>query len=394
MAPKLRPALSGMQPSLIRQLSTEAPGGEGSGDLIQLWYGEPDLPTPEVVRRAGQNALAQGKTFYTPNAGLPELRQALADYMNGLYGTQLCMERILVTGSGMLALTLAAQALLEPGDRVVTHAPTWPNLNAVQQLRGAQVTRVPLHLDDDDGRWRLDLQRLFDACRPDTRALLLNSPANPTGWMLGDAQQREILEFCRRHGLWLVVDEVYNRIVYDRQFAPTFADKISDEDRVLIINSFSKTWSMTGWRLGWLTIPAGTLAEFEMLTEFTNSCAPAATQIAGISALQQGEPYLRDSLLRWHRSRELALEAFAQLPNVLCPQPDAAFYLWFSCAGVADSYAFASEILRETRVGLAPGAAFGPENEGWLRLCHAVAPERMALALERICPVLSRDPSP
>ena len=386
MRPVLREGIKALQPSLIRELANEATGSPDFGDLIQLWYGEPDLPTPEVVRRAGQDALAQGETFYTPNAGLPPLRQALADYMNGLYGTALGMERILVTGSGTLALTIAAQALLSPGDTLVTHAPTWPNLSGIQQLRGAHVERVPLVLRD--GRWQLDLQQFFDACGPKTRALLVNSPSNPAGLMLTDNEQQEILEFCRRRGLWLIADEVYNRIVYDRQHAPTFADKISAEDQVLIVNSFSKTWAMTGWRLGWLTIPASLLGSFEMLTEYTNSCSPPATQLAGLCAVQQGEPYLRESLARWHESLRLLLEAFAQLPRVHCPQPDAAFYAWFSCEGMTDSYAFAREILHEARVGLAPGVAFGPEGEGWLRLCHAVAPEQMARALERLSPVL------
>ena len=386
MRPQLRADLQALQPSLIRRLANEVEGAPDNSELIQLWYGEPDLPTPEVVRRAGQEALARGETFYTPNAGIPALRQALADYMNNLYGTDIGMERILVTGSGTLALNIAAQALLSPGDLLVTHAPTWPNLSAIQQLRGARVARVPLELQG--GRWRLDLQRLFEACAPDTRAMLINSPANPTGWTLSDAEQREILDFCRQRGIWLVADEVYNRIIYDRGYAPTFADKVGAGERALIVNSFSKTWAMTGWRLGWLTIPGGLLERFEMLTEYTNSCSSPATQLAGICAIEEGEPYLRESLMRWERSRSLLREAFAGLPRVHCPPSEAAFYAWFAVEGVRDSYGFASDILHEARVGLAPGAAFGAEGEGWLRLCHAVAPEQMALALERLVPAL------
>lgn len=383
---QLRADLQALQPSLIRRLANEVADAPDDGELIQLWYGEPDLPTPEVVRRAGQEALARGETFYTPNAGIPALRRALAEYMSGLYGAEVGVERILVTGSGSLALNIAAQALLSPGDGLVTHAPTWPNLDAIQRLRGARVTRVPLELRD--GRWRLDLQRLFDACAPDTRAMLVNSPANPTGWTLSDAEQREILDFCRRRGIWLVADEVYNRVIYDRRYAPGFADKVEADDPVLIVNSFSKTWAMTGWRLGWLTIPAGTLERFEMLTEYTNSCTSPATQLAGICAIEHGEPYLRESLTRWEQSRNLLREAFAHLPRVHCPPSEAAFYAWFAVEGVADSYAFASDILHEARVGLAPGAAFGAEGEGWLRLCHAVAPAQMARALERLAPAL------
>ena len=184
------------------------------------------------------------------------------------------MERILVTGSGTLALNIAAQALLSPGDLLVTHAPTWPNLDAIQRLRGARVARVPLELQG--GRWKLDLQRLFDACGPDTRAMLINSPANPTGWTLTDAEQREILDFCRRRGIWLVADEVYNRIIYERPYAPTFADKIGADDqrahRQQLLQDLGDDRLASG-----LADDTGValLERFEMLTEYTNSCTLA-----------------------------------------------------------------------------------------------------------------------
>ncbi|MBZ0298932.1 MAG: aminotransferase class I/II-fold pyridoxal phosphate-dependent enzyme, partial [Anaerolineae bacterium] len=267
-----------------------------------------------------------------------------------------------------------------------THAPTWPNLPAVQQILGANVVRVPLRLRDR--RWVLDLEELFAACDSRTRALLINSPANPTGWMLTDDEQQQILTFCRARGLWLIADEVYNRIVYDRPYAPTFADKISDDDRVLIVNSFSKSWAMTGWRLGWITAPASLLTTLEMLTEFSSSCVLAAIQLAGVAALRQGEPSLQEALRRYKASQDLLVEGFADLPRVFLPVPEAAFYGFFSIDGVRDSQSFALQALERAGVGLAPGLAFGPEGEGYVRLCYAVEPRLMAAALDRLRPLL------
>lgn len=379
----MRPSVAQLQPSLIRQVANGAMGRE---DVIPLWFGEPDVPTPAFIREAAKAVLDEGNTFYQPNAGMPALRQAIADYMNGLYGTRIDMDRIVVTGSGMMGLMLAGQAVVADGDTVVTHAPTWPNLPSVQQILGAQVKWVPLTLVDE--RYTLDLDRLFDAVDSRTRALLINSPSNPTGWMLTDAEQQAILDFCRARGIWLIADEVYSRIIYDRPYAPTFADKITDEDRVLIVNSFSKAWAMTGWRLGWLTIPRGLLTTFEMLMEYNSACVLAATQLAGVVALREGEPFIRQSMARYKASLDLLLTCFADLPRVMCPVPQAAFYAFFSVAGVTDSLAFAQQMLAEVNVGLAPGRAFGPEGEGYLRLCYAVEPALLETALVRLEPLL------
>lgn len=378
-----RPGVQALQPSLIRKLANQA---IGQRDIIPLWFGEPDVPTPDFIRQAAKDALDEANTFYQPNAGLPSLRGAICDYMNSLYGTQFGMDNVIVTASGMAALMLAGQCVVGEGDTIVTHAPTWPNLPSVQQILGAKVVRAPLSLKA--GRWHLDLERLFDACTPGTRALLINSPSNPTGWMLTDDEQRAILDFCRERGLWLVADEVYNRIIYDRPYAPTFADKVTDDDKFLIVNSFSKAWAMTGWRLGWLTMPGRLLTTLEMLTEYNNSCTLAATQIAGIAALRHGELFIRESLARYKASLDVLTSNFADLPRVFLPQPQAAFYGFFSVEGMTDSFRFAEEALHETRVGLSPGIAFGPEGEGYMRLCYAVEPALLTQALERLRPML------
>ena len=207
--------------------------------------------------------------------------------------------------------------------------------------------------------------------------------------MLEDVEQQQILDFCRERGLWLIADEVYNRIVYDREHAPSFADKVTEDDKYLIVNSFSKSWAMTGWRLGWLTAPKPLIHTLEIVSEFNYSCIFAPVQIAGITALQGGEAFIRASIARYRAGLEAVERAFSRYPRVTFPAPRAAFYAFFAVDGVSDSYAFAERILRQCGVGLAPGAAFGPQGEGYLRLCFAAEAPRLERALERMAPLLS-----
>ena len=307
----LSEAVRQLQPSLIRKLADGAMGRRG---VIPLWFGEPDVVTPDFIREAAKNAIDAGQTFYQPNAGIPSLRAALVTYMNTLYRTSFETENVVVTASGMSALAVAMQSIIAHGDRVVLICPAWPNLAAVPQILGTDVTRVPLRAAD--GQWTLDFGALFAACTPGTKALIINSPNNPTGWMLSDDEQRVILEFCRARGIWLIADEVYNRIVYDAPFAPTFADKVVEDDRYIIVNSFSKAWAMTGWRLGWLTVPKRLKSTLEMLAEFNFSSVFAPTQIAGICALENGEAFIKDAQARYKAARDAVIDQFAAFPRV------------------------------------------------------------------------------
>ena len=379
-----RPSVLRLKPSLIRKLANAA---MGRNDVIPLWFGEPDLPTPAFIREVAKAALDEGQTFYQPNAGIPALRNALVDYMNGLYGTSFNIDNVIVTSSGMAALAVAIQCVIAEGDAVVIPSPVWPNLPSVAEIMGAEIVRVPLR--PVDGIWHLDINELFAACKPNTRALLINSPNNPTGWMLEDDDQQRILDFCREHDIWLIADEVYNRIVYDRWYAPTFADKVTEDDKYIIVNSFSKAWAMTGWRLGWLTAPRSLTPTFEMVTEFNYSCIFAPTQIAGIVALQEGETFIEASMARYQAALDVVVTAFDALPRVIFPKPRAAFYAFFAVNGVEDSLAFAQEMLDKTGVGLAPGAAFGPQGEGYLRLCFAAEVDVLHRAMAQMKPLLS-----
>ncbi|MCY4063403.1 MAG: pyridoxal phosphate-dependent aminotransferase [Chloroflexi bacterium] len=378
-----RPAVRALQPSLIRKLAN---AGIGRTDIIPLWFGEPDKPTPEFIRQAAKDAIDEGQTFYQPSRGIVELRSALADYTNQLYKASFTPDNIVVTPSGMTAVSLALQCIVADGAAVVIPSPVWPNLAGAAEILGAEVIRVSIR--PRDGLWSLDLDELFAACPAHTGALAVNSPNNPTGWMLSDAEQQRILDFCRERDIWLIADEVYNRIVYDRDHAPSFLDKVNEDDKYLIVNSFSKSWAMTGWRLGWLTGPKSLIAALEMVSEFNFSCVFAPVQIAGITALQHGEAFVSESVARYRAALEAVKRAFGELPRVTFPVPQAAFYAFFAVDGVSDSYAFAEQVLRECGVGLAPGAAFGPQGEGYLRLCFASDVSLLERALEQMRPLL------
>ena len=378
-----RPTVHALQPSLIRKVANTAIGRD---DVIPLWFGEPDRPTPRFIRDAAKDAIDEGQTFYQPNLGIVELRRALAAYTNKLYSTKLSIDNFAVTPSGMTALSVALQCVVTEGDALVIVSPVWPNLPSASEILGARIKRVSIK--PVDNRWHLDLDELFAACDQETGAIMVNSPNNPTGWMLEDEEQQRILDFCRERDIWLIADEVYNRIVYDRHLAPSFIDKVTEDDKYLIINSFSKSWAMTGWRLGWITAPRSLLSSIEMVSEYNFSSIFAPTQIAGITALQEGEAFIGASIERYRAALAALTEAFAGLPRVTFPQPRATFYAFFAVEGVCDSFAFAVDALNKTGVGLAPGAAFGPQGEGNLRLCFAAEVDLLQRALDRLKPLL------
>jgi aspartate/methionine/tyrosine aminotransferase len=375
----LRRSIASLPSSKIREV---AHLGMGRDDVIPLWFGESDLPTPKFICDAAARALAAGDTFYQPNPGIAELRTALADYMNRLYGTTLTLHNVIVSASGMNALMLVMQSLIDPGDVVVTTTPAWPNLPAVPRILTGAIREVPL--SPANAGWRLDLDRLLDACDARTRVIFLNSPNNPTGWMMAAEQQKAVLEFARARGIWIVSDEVYARIVYDRKVAPSFLEQALPDDRVIVVNSFSKTWSMTGWRLGWITAPAGLGPTFEMLTEY-NIAGPAGfVQRAGVVAVQQGEPCVHETVERYRAARDLMVERIANVPRMSLPTPEAAFYGFIRVDGMTDSVAFAKELLSRTGVGLAPGAAFGSHSDDFVRLCFAASLPTLEQAFDRI----------
>ena len=380
----VRDAIRALRGSRIAEISAL---GMGDPQVIPLWYGEGDLPTPDFIGRAASEALRDGHTFYTYKAGLPELRATLAEYLTRLYGRPVGMERVAVTSSGMTALMLVSQALIDPGDNLVIVAPVWPNIAAAVSIMGGEPRLVSLD-PLPEGGWRLDPERVFAACDERTRGIFVNSPGNPTGWVAAAEEVAALLAFARRRGLWLIADEVYARVVYGNRAAPSFLEQAEPADRLIAVNSFSKNWAMTGWRLGWMTMPADLLPQIEKLIEFNTSGSPTFVQHAGIVAVREGEPFIRSFVARCRAARDVAIDALSSCRRVHAVRPEGAFYAFFRVDGVADSLAFAKEVLHRSKVGLAPGSAFGPMGEGHLRLCFARDPAQIAEAVERLRPLL------
>jgi aspartate aminotransferase len=354
----------------------------GDPSVIPLWFGESDLPTPEFVARAVAQSLARGETFYTHKRGIPALRQALADDLTCLYRRQIAVDRVTVTTGGMNALMLTMQIVLNPGDNVVVVSPAWPNSIATVNIMGADLR--PVSLDSADGRLRLDLDKLFAAADQHTRVIFINSPSNPTGWVMTADQQRAVLEFCRSRGIWVLADEVYARLVYDRRAAPSFLEISEPDDPVFVAGSFSKSWAMTGWRMGWLVAPPILGDLIDNLIDYNVAGVPTFLQPAGIVALTEGAEFVSRMVEYCRRGRDIVMEAFADMPRVRCSPPEATFYAFFKVDGISDSLEFAKQLVREARVGLAPGVAFGPGGEGWFRLCFARSPATMEQAMERL----------
>jgi aspartate/methionine/tyrosine aminotransferase len=384
-APMPRPEVQGLRLSRIREVAN---AGLGREDILAFWFGESDQPTPDFIRRPAAEALLEGHTYYTHNLGRPDLRQSLSAYLSRLHGVPIGPERVAITSAGVNALMLAAQLVVSPGDRAVVVGPIWPNVVEIPKILSSAVEVIPL--EPAQGRWRLDLDRLMDALTADTRLLVLNSPNNPTGWMLAAEDRAAILERCRLHGTWLVCDDVYERLTFDRPTAPSFLPLATAEDRVIGTNSFSKAWRMTGWRLGWMVVPPALMDGLGVLIEYNTSCAPDFVQSGAKAALDHGDAYVAEVRAELAAARDQVLGALRRMPGVEAPQPDGGFYAFFRVDGCTDSMALAKDLIREVGLGLAPGSAFGPEGEGWLRWCFAARPEKNAAGLERLAGYLAR----
>lgn len=387
----MRPLMAGLAGSKIREVAN---AGLGRNDVLAFWFGESDQVTGDALRQVAAESLMRGETFYSHNLGLPELREALRRYTAALHGDP-GEGRIAVTSAGVNGLMLASQMLLDAGDEVVVVTPVWPNLPAQPAIMGARVRRVPL-APDVHGAWRLDLGQLLAAITPDTRMLLVNSPNNPSGWTLGRGEQQVILDHCRRTGTWIVADEVYERLWFAgpategagppiARAAPSFLDIAGADDRLVVIHSFSKSFLMTGWRLGWMVLPRGHLDAMGSLIEYNTSCAPVFVQRGAIEALAQSDvtvPRLVDHL---RRCRDTLCGALAGLAGVRLAIPAGGMYAFLALDGAGDSLELAKRLVTDHGLGLAPGVAFGSEAEGWLRWCFASQdPDRLLKGVRRL----------
>ena len=385
----MRQAIQDLPGSKIREVANAA---LGRSDVLAFWFGESDEVTPEPIRRAAADSLLRGETFYSHNLGLPELRQAIASYASGLHGA-IDVDRVAVTSSGVTALMLAMQMLAGAGDEVVAVVPVWPNLTAQPAILGAQVRRVPLR--PRGSLWQLDLEELLSQVTERTRVLLVNAPNNPTGWTLSRAEQQAMLAHCRRTGTWIVADEVYERIYFgSARCAPSFLDVALPDDRLLVAQSFSKSFLMTGWRLGWMVLPtsaagAGHLDAAGKLLEFNSSCAPVFVQRGALAALAMADTLVPRIVADLKACRDRLVSGLQTLPRVTVASPPGGLYAFFRIEGEEDSLALAQRLVARHGLGLAPGAAFGHEGEGWLRWCFASHdPSRLDQGLHRLAGAL------
>jgi aspartate/methionine/tyrosine aminotransferase len=352
--------------------------------VIPLWAGEGTAPTPEAFARPAAEALLRGETFYTWQRGIPELRGALARYHERSFGRAFSSENFFVTSGGMQSIQIILQMIAGAGDEIVIPTPAWPNYAASLRIHGQRPVQVPM--DFSNGRWTLDLDRLFAAVTPRTKAIALNSPSNPVGWTASREELIAVRDFCRRHGLWILADEVYSRFYYGgdgESRAPSFLDICDDEEQLLLANTFSKNWAMTGWRVGWLQAPRALGPAIERIIQVNSSGTPAFLQKGCVAALDHGDGFLAEQLRLARELRDLTVTTLSELPGIRFEVPIGAFYLFFSVEGLTDSAATVRRLIDEAKVGLAPGSTFGPGGEGWLRMCFLKDRASLVEALRR-----------
>ena len=358
--------------------------GMGIPGVIPMWSGEGNVPTPEQFARPAIDSLLKGETFYTWQRGIPELREALASYHTRHFGRAFSHENFFVTSGGMQAIQTIVQMIAGAGDEIIIPTPAWPNYGGTLRILGSRPVEVPMQFQN--GRWHLDLDRLFDAITPRTRAISLNSPSNPVGWTASRDELLAVRDACRKHGIWILGDEVYSRFYYGgdgEAHAPSFLDICDDEEQLLLANTFSKNWAMTGWRVGWLQAPKALAPAIERIIQVNTSGTPTFLQRGCVAALNTGENFLAAQVAKARANRDLAAGMLGEMPQICFEVPKGAFYMFFGIDGMTDSTKTTMRIIDEAKVGFAPGATFGPGGEGFLRMCYLRDPEKIEEALNR-----------
>ena len=385
----IRPAILAMQQNGIGTVSSL---GLGNPDIIPLWFGETDLVTPAFIREAAKQALDEGRTFYSGARGIRPLRQAVAEFYRRVLGVEVDVARISLPGAATLALVTALECVVETGDNVVMVSPVWPSIFQAVQVIGGESRFVRL---DEDWKaspacWRLDLQKLFDACDGRTKAIFIASPGNPTGWVMSRAEQQAVLDFARARGIAVISDEVYGTLVFgERQHAPSLLEIATEEDDVFIVNGFSKAWAMTGWRIGWLVHPKKLDQQMDVICIANNTGPAAFAQYGALAALSSEGDTFRGQMLAYCRAgRKVVQEFLATQNRMRWIEPEGAFYGFLQIEGMTDSLAFASDLVRRARVGVSPGSAFAPPedkaSDSCIRICYAQNPDRLKEGLARL----------
>ncbi len=384
-AANARFSIANLPGSKIREVANAA---IGNPNVLPFWFGEPYQSTPAFICEAAARALAAGDTFYHHNLGIAPLRQALAQYLSELH-QPVNMDRIAVTSSGVNALMLCAQLILNPGDEVVAVTPLWPNLVEIPVILGASVKRVAVQMNPQSLEWELPMTILLASITSKTKAVMVNSPNNPTGWTMPAPQMRMLLDHCRQLGVWILSDEAYNRLTFDQRYqAASILDFATSEDRVLVANTFSKSWQMTGWRLGWIVVPDGMSNDLGKLIEFNTSCAPGFIQQGALAAVQSGDAVIHQFVDELTNNALWMTSTLSTLSRVTVGRPRGAMYAFFKVDGEPNSLALAKRLVRDHGLGLAPGIAFGHESEGYLRWCFAKPRAMLEQGIERLARAL------
>lgn len=374
--------------------------GRGRQGLIPLYVGESDCVTPPFILDAAMQSLRDGETFYTYQAGVPELRAAIAAYMSRHYGQPyeqavgpFSPEQFFVTIGGMHALQIALRLVAGSGDEVLIPTPAWPNFHGALSVLGAKPVPVPMDFRSVNGKacWHLDVDRIAASITPATRCLIVNTPSNPTGWTATIEDLQRLLELARRHGLWLLADEIYGRLTFDGKRAPSFHDIMEKEDSILFLQTFSKNWAMTGLRIGWLEAPRALAPAVENLIQYSTSGVATPWQRAATAALEQGEPFFHSMLSRICKGRAILHDGLHRTGRIHAALPDGGFYLFCAVDGELDTRRLAMRLVDEANVGVAPGTAFGPGGEVFIRLCFAREPDLLKEAVRRLCLWLARE---
>jgi len=372
----------------VENISSVARIGLGDPSIIPLWFGEGDVAAPAFIGEAMMRAVEAGHVFYAHQNGVPELRAALATYLTGLNARPVETDRVAVTASGMNALMLCVRLIADAGDNVVVVDPVWPNIAGTTRLVGAEARSV--RMDLGDAGWTLDVGKVAAAMDGRTRGVFFASPGNPTGAVIPIETQVALLDLTRARGAWLIADEVYNRLLFGARSAPSILDHAEPEDRVLVVNSFSKSWAMTGWRLGWIVHPPSLGPTLAMMVQYTNSGVATFIQHAGVAALEEGEPFVAWMRDYCQAGLDIVCDALERFGRVrMAPRPTAGMYAFFEVDGLPDSRAACVTILEKTKVGLAPGVFFGPGSESFLRICACRSPESLGEAMGRLAPALA-----
>ena len=382
------------------RIRTESPSGiieimhYGSGfkDVIPLWVGEGDVPTPDFICASASRSLSRGETFYTWQRGIPVLRHSLSSYYGDLYGRDFDSERFFVTGSGMQSIHLSLQCVAESGSEIILPTPAWPNFPSPMRMLELNPIMVP-YLFFDNG-WHLDLDRIFSCVTNKTRAIVLNSPSNPLGHVMTRDEMIAVRDFARHHGLWIISDEVYHRFWYpggrlSSGLPPSFLDICEDEERLLLVNTFSKNWAMTGWRVGWIYAPLSLGDHIENLIQCNTSGVAVFMQRGCVTALNKGEDFVAEQRARTLAGMGLVVDALGDFSEVSFAVPEGGFYLFFKLDGTHFSsfsdMDLAKKIVSECGVGFVPGSTFGLGGEGFFRLCFARSSESLGVAMDRFC---------